>query len=153
MAAWAILRRTLTPLYRYGAAAWVWRVLIAFGIGAGILLAVLGARLGSWSIALIGVPLLVPALFFGAVVVVRVDPIDPGSLSVRTLLFWRRTLRLGDLGRARLRTRVESDFASLHAPRIWVPVARGLPLYLDLLAEIPDPREFQRVFGVRVPPR
>lgn len=137
-------------IYRYGLLAWFWRVLIAvfFVIGGPGLL--FGARNGSLLLVFGAMALLAPALFFGTVLAVRVDRLDDGQLRVWTLLFWRRHIPPGQLGLSRLRESYEGEYGPMYAPRLWVRVRRRLPIYLDLLATIPDRRAFAEVFRVPI---
>lgn len=137
-----------SPIYRYGFAAWVWRLLIAGALGGSGLLGVLAVLQSTWVPLLVAAPLSVPALFFGYVVATEVTLSGEDAIAVRTLLCWTRRLAKTRLGRARVRTRVEESFGTLHAPRAWIPVSGGLPVYLDLLATIPDEKAFRAVFGV-----
>ena len=121
-------------LYRYGPIAWFWRAIIALGLLAGMACIAAG-------VVVPAIPIVVPALFFGLVVVVRVDRIGD-ALDVRTLL-WRRYVPRARLGSARRREYAQSEAGPIHAPRLWVPVRGGLPLYFDLLASIPDRGAFE----------
>lgn len=139
-------------LYRYGPLAWVWRVLIAFFLlgGFGSLAGVV--RTGELWLVVSALVLLAPALFFGFVVAVRVDHAGEDTIIVRTLLFWSRRIRQDELRSSRVRERYEGEFGPIHAPRSWVPVKGSLPIYLDLLAHIPDQRAFDNTFDLRRPP-
>lgn len=137
-----------TTIYRYGFAAWIWRLVIGFGLaGVGVLLW-LSLRDSSWMPIVVAAPLFLPALFFGFTVATEVVRVGEDEIRVQTLLFWKRRLAISRLGRGRVRTRVEDSWGAVHAPRVWIPVAAGLPVHLDLLATIPDPQAFQRVFGI-----
>ena len=140
-----------TVLYRYGPVAWVWRLFIAFffAIGAvGLLLVFLGNTLSG---AVMAIVMFGPALFFGFVVAVRVKQVGEDAVRVSTLLFWRRRIRRDELGLSRLRTEYIDEDQILHAPRLWVPVKHGLPIYFDLLGDIPDKQAFAAFFVA--PPR
>lgn len=100
---------------------------------------------------LVAAPLLMPALFFGAAVAVRVDRPGEEEIVVSTLIFWRRRIPLKRLGVARLRTHAQGDMGPMWAPALWIPVKGGLPLYLDLLAKIPDRSRFRKTFQVSLP--
>lgn len=115
-------------------------MLAAFLFGGAIFL-VFGARTGEPWLFIIAIVLLAPALFFGAVVAVRVD-LGDDQVRVWTLLFWRRRISRTDIGPSReSRPGGESGGAGL-----WVRVRRGLPIYFDLLATIPDPEAFADTF-------
>ena len=136
-------------LYIYGPLAWVWRLLILFGfmLGAGALwasIAMSSAVLVMGAFALLG-----PALFFGMVVAVRAEQVEDGALIVRTLLFVSRRVGPAGLGPPRVRIWYESLPGPLHAPRVWVPVKGGPPLYFDLLAHIPDRPALLAALGLR----
>lgn len=140
----------MTTLYRYGAMAWIWRVVIAAALTGGGGLALLAVRFADPGLLLIALPLIAPALFFGAVLVVQVDRQSDTSLRIQTLLFWRRRLDVARLGAPRLREMAQGDMLSVYAPRVWIPVRGSLPLYLDLLGTIADRRSFSVTFGIAV---
>jgi hypothetical protein len=136
-------------LYRYGPLAWVWRALIAFGFGLGTM-ASLGAVLMLNPLLLVAaVALIGPALFFGLVLVVNAERLEDGSLLVSTLLFVRRTIRPDRLGRPTVRVLYRTLYADLSAPRVWVPVRGGLPLYFDLLGTLPNRQKLLSTLGLR----
>jgi len=138
----------VTALYRYGAMAWIWRVVIAAALigGGGVaLLAVQSADPGLLIFTLI---LVAPALFFGAVFVVQVDRHADTSLAVQTLIFWRRRLDGARLRTPRLRQMAQADSRPIYAPRVWIPVRGSLPLYIDLLGTIADRGTFGATFGI-----
>ncbi len=93
--------------------------------------------------------LLGPTAFFGTVVVVAADRLDDGRLDVQTLLFVHRRMRASDLGAPRVRIQYHALPYSLSAPRVWIPVRGGLPLYFDLLGHIPDRQQFLSTIGLR----
>jgi len=135
-------------VYRYGLLAWFWRILIVgFLIGGGICL-VFGARAGQPALLFIAVALLAPALFFGAVVAVRVDRLGDGEVRVWTLLFWQRRLSQEQVGPPRRRP---FGWGESGPHGLWVPVRGGLPIYFDPLANIPDRNAFAAT--VRLPGR
>jgi hypothetical protein len=132
-------------LYRYGLLAWFWRVLLAIALAGGG--ALIGFAFGgSWTLVWVALPLLLPAWFFGTVVATRVVR-DGEVLHVATLLGWPRRVRLDRLGAPKRYRVAYGETTSCHAPRLWQPVRGTLPLYLDLLATIPDRRAFEQVFG------
>jgi len=134
-------------IYKYGTLAWVWRGFIAMGV---ILAAIfLAASVASWSLwPFVGaVALAAPSLFFGLVVVVRADLIDGQTVLIRTLVFYPRRIALDRLGPSRIRRTYVSDSVEFDAPRVWVPVKGGLPLYFDLLGQIPDRQAFLKAIG------
>lgn len=134
-------------LYRYGWIAWIWRVMIFLALAGGGLLAGMAVLQTSGMLFLVAVPLLLPALFFGAVVAVSVELISEDEVKVVTLSFWKRRIDCSRLGRPRYYSLAQGHGGSIHAPRLWVPVKGGLPVYLDLLARIPDRGKFGKVFG------
>jgi len=130
-------------MFRYGPVAWLWRLLLAAALAGGTAVAGAAVRQQAPSLLFVALPLLLPALFFGIVVVTRIDALANGDVAVGTLLLPRRTIRRSRLGVPRVKERVQSDTGgSMYAPRAWIPVSGALPLYLDLLAEIPDRRAF-----------
>jgi hypothetical protein len=135
------------PLYRYGLLAWFWRTLIALGLGGGGLCLANGVVAADLGLAATGLPLLLPAVFFGGVVATSIDRLPGDRLAVGTLLGWRRTLPIARLGVPRRHTTAYADSTRIYAPRLWQPVRGRLPVYLDLLATIPDRRAFEAVFG------
>jgi len=136
-------------LYRYGAMAWVWRVLIGLGLAAGAFLTAAGVRLGSPVLILVGLPLWAPGLFFGLVVVVAIDRLDGHRISAESLLFWRRVLPRERLGPGKVflyaRGRVGRRW---YAPRAWVGVRGRLPVYVDLLGQVPDRKALAAALGI-----
>jgi hypothetical protein len=123
-----------TTIYRYGLLAWLWRGMIA------LLLAAVGGLLLADGIRAIiyAVILLAPALFFGLTVATRVDRIGDGQVCVWTLIFWRRRIPHKKFGTSKMRRVYRGKAASLQAPAAWVTVRGSLPVYLDLLGDIPD---------------
>lgn len=108
----------------------------------------LGIHLGVPVFFLIAIILAAPSLFFGIAVATRIDQTEKGPLRVWTLLFWQRRLASDQLGKTRLRKQYHSETGSIYAPALWVRVPKGLPIYLDLLATIPDRRAFAQTFHV-----
>jgi hypothetical protein len=136
-----------TLLYRYGSLAWFWRPLILLGVAFGGASAVAAAMGGGGLLWLGAAAMLLPALFFGFVVATRVE-LEDARLRVGTLLGVPRTIALSSLGGRRFSSYATADVATqVHAPRLWQFVRGSLPIYLDLLAAIPDPQAFERVFG------
>lgn len=131
-------------IYRYGRIAWVWRTMGLTALVLGLALLLLAARFGDWTFAVMALPLLLPVGALGWMVATRVDA-DGDEIRVWTLGLARRRIRLSRLGRPHLRLTAGGYFEQIPAPRIWVPVRRGLPIYFDLLAEIPDLASFERV--------
>lgn len=134
-----------TTLYRYGALAWFWRLLIAVGVLAGGALTAFAFRFGSPVFLAIALPLVAPGLFLGWVVATVVR-LDGERLRVSTLLFVTRTIPRERLGRPRVRLRATVLIHQIDAPRLWVPVRGRAPIYLDLFAEVPDRAAFEAVF-------
>lgn len=142
-----VARMMWQVLFRYGWIAWIWRPLILLaGVGGGILLA-LSVLKGSWGQLATSMPLLLPAGFFGLVVAVRIDRGSDGVIRVVTLSFWRRRIAATRIGRPKFRENAQTDYGSIHAPRLWVSVKGGLPIFIDLLGDIPDKGAFRKVFG------
>lgn len=133
------------PLYRYGALAWVWRALIALALTGGGALLAFAVHFRSAGFVAMALPLLAPALFFGWVLATSIERRGE-HLRVGTLLFAVRRIPLDRLGRPTLRLRATAVTHQVDAPRIWVPVRGRLPLYIDLLARVPDPAAFRDVF-------
>lgn len=123
-------------LYRYGWLAWVWRVLIAIGLGLGAVSFAAGILMQSGLMAVAAFALIGPAAFFGVVVVVRADRHDDGTLEIWTLLFWRRRIHPTRLRQPTVHIIYRTIYTNLHAPRVWVQVIGGPPLYFDLLGQI-----------------
>lgn len=135
-------------LYKYGMLAWVWRGFIAPGL---IMAAVFLAEfLASWNLWLLvgALALIAPSVFFGTVVVVRADRTNDNTLEVQTLLFYRRRIAIARLGSPVVRRKYEDVSGDFNAPRAWVPVKGGLPLYFDLLSQIPDQQAFLKAIGL-----
>ncbi len=143
-------------LYRYGPIAWVWRALMIPALAAGAYCAVLATIQLEPILVVVAAPLALPALYLGRVVAVRIERLEDGDLLVRTLLFQRRRLARSDLGAPRLRQFAQGDVGQFYAPRAWIPVRDRLPIYLDLLAHIPDRSAFGNAFRIdkaRLPSR
>lgn len=137
-------------IYQYGWAAWVWRVLIAFGLTAGGLLVAVAVRDAAVPSLLTALPLLAPSLYFGHVMAVRID-IEGDVLRVWTLSFWRRTIALNRIRTASVRTHAQGYSGPIYAPRAFIPVRGGLAIYVDLLATIPDTRRFHEALRLARP--
>lgn len=136
-------------MYRYGPLAWVWRGCIAFGLALGGLAAI-GTVLTLNPLLLVAaLALLGPACFFGVVLVVRVEGEPDGTLRIDTLMFVRRRISAGRVGRPTVRVKYRTLYADLTAPRVWVPVKGGLPLYVDLLGDIRDREAFFAAIHLR----
>lgn len=135
-------------LYKYGAMSWVWRGLIAFGLilASGFLI----TGLASWSFWLFvgGLAMIAPSLFFGTVLVVQAEKTADETLEIRTLLFFRRRIELVRLGAPVVRRKYHDAVLDFDAPRAWVPVKGSLPLYFDLLGQIPDRQAFMKTVGL-----
>ncbi len=135
-------------LYRYGAIAWVWRLFIAAALLGGGTLAVAGTRLGSVTLLCMGGIIVAPALFFGSVLVVSLDREGASVIRIGTLLFWKRTIAINQLGAPRVRRLAQSNYGYIYAPRVWIPVRGALPIYVDLLGTIADRGAFAALLGV-----
>ncbi len=131
-------------IYRYGVLAWFWRGLIAVALVAGTGLIALAVRFGDLWFAAMAAPLLAPAVLLGFMVATRIDRVGD-RLRVRTLAFIPRTVDAARLGRPRLRLMATATLVQVSAPRVWVPIQRSLPIYVDLLADIPDLGAFHEV--------
>lgn len=136
-------------IYRYGPAAWVWRLFIVFFLAGGCLNLALAVRPGGLPLFVGAFALLAPALFFGTVLAVRVDRVGRDRLYIRTLLFFWRRLRLDELGRTKVRREYHDEHGVIDAPRVWIPVRRSVPIYLDLLGHIPGRMAFAATFGIK----
>lgn len=136
-------------IYRYGWIAWVWRVLILAGIAGGAFLVWAGFLFAQPVSYFIAAPLLLPSVFFGFVVATRIDRLDDGVLLVTTLLFKRRRIQRVDLGTPRVHFYAQATASQVYAPRSWIPVRGRWPIYLDLMAEIPDRSAFANTFGIK----
>lgn len=131
-------------IYRYGAIAWIWRVLMAGAGTAGAGLLILALRFNDpWFVAM-ALPLLAPTLALGWMVATRID-VRGDRLEVRTLGFVPRRIAISRLGKPHLRLTAALTYRQISAPRLWIPVRGGLPVYVDLLAEIPDLDAFTRI--------
>jgi hypothetical protein len=143
----AVPHAARTVLYRYGPLAWFWRLLMLLGAALGAGSAVAAAMGAGWLLWLAAAAFALPTLFFGYVVATRVE-LEAAQLRVRTLLGIPRTIGLSSLGGRKFSSHATTDVATrIHAPRLWQFVRGSLPIYLDLLATIPDPHGFARVFG------
>ncbi len=123
-------------IYEYGPAAWLWRIVIAAFLALGGVFLISGVLQPLMWVG--ACALILPALFFGVVVVVRADLMDDDVLDVWTLLSIRRRVARHRLGVPRVRRTYRSLYGNLSAPRVWVPVRGELPLYFDLLGRVPD---------------
>jgi hypothetical protein len=135
-------------LYRYGRIAWIWRALILAALVGGSICVYAGVTLEAPVLLPVAAPVILPALFFGFVVATRVEGLADGSLRVHTLLFARRRVDRARLGTTRVHFFAQATVTRVYAPRAWVGVRRGLPIYLDLFAEIPDRRAFANTFRI-----
>jgi hypothetical protein len=136
-------------LYRYGPIAWLWRVLIVGGQAGGWFLVFIGfTSVEFWAYA-VAAPLILPGLFFGHVVATQVDILDDGTLTVTTLMGLRRRLMREDLGKPRYYAWAQTEVTQVYAPRAWIPVRGRWPIYLDLMAEIPDRSAFANIFRIK----
>lgn len=136
-------------LYYYGPAAWFWRALMLLFAGLAAVFLVAGV-LALEPLALLGAAALFgPVVFFGTVVVVRAHRLDDGSLDIETLLFVHRRITSSRIGVPRVRVNYENLPSNLRAPRVWVPVKGALPIYFDLLGNIPDRQAFLAAVNLR----
>jgi hypothetical protein len=143
------VRRFDVPLYRYGPLAWFWRGCLVAGVIGGLLFLVTSAATLNPILALGGLALIGPSIFFGLSVVVSADRLDDGCLEIATLFFWRRRIAAVRLGRPFVRRRYRTLYADLDAPRVWVPVKGGFPLYFDLLGQVVNRQELLRAVRLR----
>lgn len=123
--------------YRYGKLAWLWRLLMAFGLVVGGLCVTAGVWLRAPVLLLVAAPLVLPVLFFGHAVAIRVAR-EGGEVVVTTLLGTRRRLALDRLGRPRFYLWAQATVDQVRAPRVWIPVRGRIPVYVDLLGQIVD---------------
>lgn len=135
-------------IYSYGWMKWVWRILIAGGQGAGWFLVFFGFTRTEFVAYVVAVPLILPGWFFGHVVATQVDLLDYGKLVVTTLMGRRRRLTREDLGKPRTLSYAQAEIGQVFAPRAWIPVRGRWPIYLDLLATIPDRTAFASLFRI-----
>lgn len=140
-------------VYRYGALAWVWRAMIAVALvltGGALML---DMTLGAWGMIYVALPMFVPAVIGGWVTVTRIE-VPAGEdkvLEVRNLFGIRRRIERRRLRGAWKRDTVYGTYGqSLPAPRLWVWVRGGMPLYLDLLAPLVDRTALQRLIATRI---
>lgn len=136
-------------IYHSGPVAWLWRVLIGFGLLGGLGALIAGATTGEPALLIGGVALLAPAIYFGSVVAVSIDHLDEEFISVVTLLFRHRRIAISQLAVPRYRENYEDESGTLHAPRLWVSVRGQWPVYIDLLGDIPDKQLFGTAFGLK----
>lgn len=137
-----------TTIYRYGLMAWFWRLFVVPGVVAGALAIYYGVRLDALWFIVMGMALLGPSYFFGMTLAVRIDRMDGSRLRISTLLFWRRYLDRSKFGTPRFREKYHADHSTMYAPRLWQPVRGHLPIYIDLLGDIPDRDVFRLFFHV-----
>jgi hypothetical protein len=139
-----------TTIYRYGALAWVWRVLMLLGLAlAAPLLALWWRDDAGWGL-LAALPLIAPTALLAGAVAVRID--EAGDhLDVWTLGGWRRRVARGAVGPGRIREYAQGDLGAVRAPRAFVRVRGGLPIYVDLLADIPDRARLVRTLQLTRP--
>jgi hypothetical protein len=135
-------------IYRYGLMAWVWRVPMLAALAGGVFCVLAAVFRFELALVAVAAPLVLPSLYFGWVVAHRVDRLEDGELLVTTLLFQRRRVARSDLGKPRVKLFAQGDIGPMYAPRAWIPVRDRLPIYLDLLAEIPDRSAFGNAFGI-----
>jgi len=139
-------------IYRYGWLAWVWRLLAVIGFSAAAFLVFLAMRFNDWAFMAMALPLGVPSILLPWVLAVRIDRTANEEIIVTNLFFLRRRIRRESLGRPRVRQTAQAVMSHVPAPRAWIPVRRGWPIYVDLYANIPDPTAFLSFFGLpRVP--
>lgn len=79
---------------------------------------------------------------------VRIDRLGDDEIAVRNLFFVRRRVRRASLRRPRVRKTAQAALDHIDAPRAWIPVRGGWPIYVDLYATIPDPEAFRSFFGL-----
>jgi hypothetical protein len=135
-------------IYRYGWIAWVWRVLALSGIGGAGLFLGLAVRSGPWWLALAGVVLGTPAVVLPWLVAARIDRRSEEEIVVTNLFFFPRRIERPRIGHPRLRRTAHGSLPTVAAPRAWIPVRGGLPVYLDLYATIPEPAAFRSFFDI-----
>ena len=139
----------MNTLYRYGALAWVWRCLGALAVAGVVGVTILAVKTGTlWPLA-VGLPLVLPVVVLFPIVATEIT-LDPGTarLRVRTLAGLSRCIECERIAGHRLRTAATTDSGTVYAPRVWIAVRGGLPIYVDLLATIPDRRGFAAALGL-----
>lgn len=124
-------------IYAYGPLAWIWRALIFPALGASALVLFVAGRELNFTLVLVALPLLIPSVFFGTAVATTVHR-DGNTLLVRTLLFQLRRIDITSLGKPVRRELAQNWDGAFHAPRMWIPVKGGIPVYLDLLTNTID---------------
>jgi hypothetical protein len=140
---------------RSGPIAWLGRVLIIGGQVTGWFLVFIGFTSAEFWAYAVAAPLILPGLFCGHVVATQVDVLDDGNLIVTTLMGLRRRLTREDLGKPRYFAWAQTEVTQVYAPRVWIPVRGRWPIYLDLMAVIPDRSAFANFFRIKkgdVPP-
>lgn len=137
--------------YRYGKLAWLWRLLAGLGIAAGALLIFLAFRFGSWVFVASALPLLVPSVTLPWMVAYSIDRLGDDEIEVVNLFGMRRRVSRNDLEKPRFKRTAQATFTHIDAPRAWIGVRGGAPIYVDLYATIPDPAAFRKFF--RLPKR
>lgn len=140
--------RTSEPVafYRYGKLAWLWRILAGLGIAGGALLLFFAFRFRSWAFVASALPLLVPSVVLPWMVAYSIDRLDGDQIEVVNLFGARRRVAREDLKKPRFKRTAQGALAHIEAPRAWIGVRGGAPIYVDLYATIPDPAAFRKYF-------
>jgi len=133
-------------LYRYGWIAWVWRALAVVGFVASVFFVLLAIRFGDPLFLAMAAPLGIPSILLPWMLAVRIDTAASDEIVVTNLFFVGRRIRRQSLGRPRVRRTAQGAVGHIAAPRAWIPVRRGLPIYVDLYADIADPPAFRSLF-------
>lgn len=127
----------------------MWRAIIAAGLALAAPLVVAGVVTLNPLLLVGALALIGPSVFFGVVLVVSADRQDDGMLAIGTLLFIRRRIDPSRLGPPVVRVLYRTIHATLNAPRVWVPVKGGLPLYIDLLGRVVNRQELLAAIRLR----
>lgn len=135
-------------IYRYGAIGWVWRLLALLGlVGAGVFVLLI-VRFGDWWPLAGAMALGLPSVLFPLLVAERIDRFTDDELVVTNLFFIRRRIDRNRIGHPRLRKAAHGALPRVKAPRAWIPVKGGLPIYIDLYATIPDATALRSALGI-----
>ncbi len=76
---------------------------------------------------------------------IRIDRTAEEEIVVTNLCFVRRRISRSALGCPRLRL-IAHGAVKTRAPRAWIPVQGGLPIYVDPFGTFPDPVAFSVLF-------
>lgn len=147
LASWTLAptRMTATLLYRYGRLTWIWRTMGAAALLAAGGLGVLAARTGGWWLLAVALPLTLPVIALFPMVATRIELVPHGGgratealLRIGTLAGITRHVPCSAVKGFRYRDTAATESGQIRAPRVWVLVRAGMPVYVDLLADIQD---------------